>query len=157
MALARILIDGFSLLHRWAELAPGKPRYVESARDELVQVVREYQDMCGTPVTVIFDGSRPKGGPRPPKPGKGEVEVLYSVAGQTADQMIERATHRLLPYGEVLVITDDYMERDTVTSLGGTAVSCDWFITEWFKMTGELQSDIKHHNLREKRKFRRSH
>ena len=42
------------------------------------------------------------------------VEVLFSRAGQTADEMIERAAHRFQDYGEVLVVTDDHAERDTV-------------------------------------------
>lgn len=155
MALARILVDGYSLLHSWQLLAAGYPRHGEKARDELVEVLTHYQDLTGTPVTVIFDGSGPKGGPRP-KSRRKEVEILYSRAGQTADQMIERATHRLLPYGEVLVVTDDTLERDTVIGLGGMAVSCAVFIEEFLKLHGELQSDIERHNLREQRRFGRA-
>jgi predicted RNA-binding protein with PIN domain len=155
MALARILVDGYSLLHKWGELAPGHPRYAESARDELVETLTHYQDLTQIPVTVFFDGSGPKGGPRPRSRPK-EVEILYSRAGQTADQMIERTTLRLLPYGEVLVVTDDYVERDTVIGLGGMAVSCMVFIEEYLKLRGELQREIKSRNLREKRKFGRS-
>jgi len=56
------------------------------------------------------------------------VEVLFSCAGQTADDMIERAAHRFSDYGEVLAVTDDVAERDTVTGLGGLASSCANFI-----------------------------
>ena len=35
MALVRILVDGFSLLHNWPELAPGKGRHSAAARGEL--------------------------------------------------------------------------------------------------------------------------
>jgi hypothetical protein len=38
MALVRILVDGYSLLHNWLALAPGTPRHSEAARDELVQM-----------------------------------------------------------------------------------------------------------------------
>lgn len=155
MALARILVDGYSLLHTWGELAPGHPRYTESARDELIEALTHYSDMTGIPVTVFFDGSAPKGGPRP-KSRPQEVEILYSRAGQTADQMIERATQRLLAYGEVLVVTNDHAERDLVIGLGGMAVSCLGFIEEYLKLRGELQREIKSHNLREKRKFGRA-
>ena len=37
MALVRILVDGYSLLHDWPELAPGKARHSASAREELIQ------------------------------------------------------------------------------------------------------------------------
>jgi hypothetical protein len=42
MALARILVDGYSLLHNWPELAPDQPRHSARARDELVYVLTRY-------------------------------------------------------------------------------------------------------------------
>ena len=54
MALVRILVDGYSLLHNWPELAPGHPRHSERARNELVHVLTRYQDTTGTPVTVFL-------------------------------------------------------------------------------------------------------
>src|ERR1700722_19633452 len=100
MALARILVDGYSLLHYWLELAPGQPRYSERAREELIRVLTQYHDVTGEPITIFFDGS--SGPARAPKKDSGrEVEVLFSRAGQTADDMIERVAHRLQSYGEV--------------------------------------------------------
>ena len=97
-----------------------------SARDELVHVLTHYQDAIGTPITIFFDGSgAPPGVPK--QESSGQVEVLFSKAGQTADDMIERATHRFQPYGEVLAVTDDHAERDTVIALGGQASSCAEF------------------------------
>src|SRR5580765_5782355 len=93
MALVRILIDGYSLLHNWPELAPGRPRHSSAARDELIQRLTLYQDAIGTPITVFFDGGgAPKG--TPAALSKPEMEVLYSRDHQTADDLIERATHR---------------------------------------------------------------
>jgi len=154
MALVRILVDGYSLLHNWPGLAPGKARHSAAARDELVRVLTLYQDATGTPITVFFDGSSPKRGRAEPGSPR-EVEVLFSRAGQTADQMIERAAHRFQPYGEVLAVTDDHAERDTVIALGGLAASCANFIQTVGSTLAELQEDISHHNRRERNKFRR--
>jgi predicted RNA-binding protein with PIN domain len=155
MALARILVDGYSLLHGWPAIAAGKPRHSEAARDQLIAVLIQYHDLTGIPITVFFDGAGPKTGPRQ-KSKRGAVEVLFSRGGQTADQMIERTTQRLLAFGEVLVVTDDYLERDTVIALGGMAVSCDGFMSEWISRKRELQCALKSYNLREKHKYRRS-
>ena len=152
MALVRILVDGYSLLHNWPELAPGRARYSAAARDALIQRLTLYQDACGTPVTIVFDGSGLPG-PRPAPAAPGEVEVLYSRRGQTADQIIERAAHRFGPYGEVLAVTDDNAERETVISLGGSAASCWNFIQEVENVLAELGDDIKHHNRRERHSF----
>jgi uncharacterized protein len=155
MALVRILVDGYSLLHGWPELAPNQPRFSAAARDELVQLLTLYADAAGTPVTVVFDGA----GPRYSRPQAEElrgVEILYSRSGQTADQIIERVTHRMKPYGEVLVVTDDHAERDTVIALGGLAVSCATFAAMVASALGDMEQDIKRYNSRENRRYKKS-
>jgi len=154
MALARILVDGYSLLHNWPELAPGAPRHSERARGELVQILTRYHDATGEPITVFFDGSG-----APPNVPKNEscssVEVLFSKAGQTADDMIERAAHRFRDYGEVLAVTNDRDERNTVVGLGGTAASCENFIRMIGDALAELRDELKHYNRAERNRFNR--
>jgi predicted RNA-binding protein with PIN domain len=154
MALVRILVDGYSLLHNWPELAPGWERYSAFAREELIRRLTLYQDTTGTPVTIFFDGAA---GPRGTRRASttGELEVLYSRAGQTADQMIERAAHRFAPYGEVLAVTDDRAERETVISLGGLASSCQNFINTVENALADMADEIKHHNRKERHRFER--
>jgi uncharacterized protein len=153
MALVRILVDGYSLLHNWPQLAPGKPRHSAEARDELIRRLTLYRDAIGTAITIVFDGSQPRGGKtaRTPTP---ELEVLYSRAGQTADDIIERAAVRLQPFGEVLVVTDDYAERDTVLYHGGMAVSCFNFIEDVQGVLEEQGRDIARHNRAERLRFK---
>jgi uncharacterized protein len=153
MALVRILVDGYSLLHNWPRLAPGRARHSAAARDELIRRLTLYQDATGTPVTVFFDGSGSRSG-KPTAVDSTVVEVLYSRKGQTADQMIERAVHRFGPYGEVLAVTDDHAERDTVISLGGSAASCWNFIEMVQNALADLEDDITNHNRRERHGFR---
>ena len=154
MALVRILVDGYSLLHHWPELARGKPRHSAAARGELIHILTQYRDAIGTPITIFFDGA---GAPRgtPAALSTPELEVLYSKSGQTADQMIERAAHRFGEYGEVLAVTDDFAERDTVISLGGSTSSCLSFIQTVANTLGELADDIKHHNRKERHRFQK--
>jgi predicted RNA-binding protein with PIN domain len=154
MALVRILVDGYSLLHGWPELAPGKPRHCAAARDELIHQLTRYRDAIGTPITVVFDGanndirlSTVESTP--------ELEILYSRPGQTADQIIERVTHRMQSFGEVLAVTDDNAERDTVIAMGGMASSCFSFIVTVQNALAELRDDIKLHNRAEQNRFKR--
>jgi len=154
MALVRILVDGYSLLHNWPELAPGQPRHSAAARDELIHRLTLYRDAISTPITIFFDGAGAQPG-TPAALSTPEVEVLYSREGHTADDMIERATHRFGAYGEVLTVTDDQAERDTVISLGGMASSCWNFIQTVENALAELADDIKHHNRQERHRFQR--
>ena len=152
MALVRILVDGYSLLHNWPQLAPGSPRFSAAARDELIARLTQYRDAVGTPITIFFDGAGAPAG-KPKTISSTEVEVLFSSAGQTADQIIERAAHRFQPFGEVLAVTNDTAERETVISLGGMAMSCDNFIQTVENALAEMRDDIKTHNRRERQRF----
>lgn len=154
MALARILVDGYSLLHNWPELAPGQPRHSVRARDELVHVLTRYYDATGERIAIFFDGA----GAPPDVPSRepdAAVEVLFSRAGQTADQMIERAAHRFQAYGEVLVVTDDLAERDTVAGMGGLTASCANFIRMIEEAFTELRDELRNHNRAERNRFQR--
>ena len=154
MALVRILVDGYSLLHNWPELAAGAPRYSETARDALVEMLTAYQDACGTPITIFFDGNRGRYS-KPKNQSAGAVEVLYSRAGQTADDLIERAAHRFQAYGEVLVVTDDHAERDTVSGFGSSTASCGNFIAMIQNALANLEENLNNHNRAERGRFSR--
>ena len=156
MALVRILVDGYSLLHNWPELAPGRPRHSARAREELIYVLTRFNDAAGTPVTIFFDGAGAPSGTPPPE-SHPAVEVLFSRAGQTADQMIERAAHRFSAYGEVLAVTDDVAERETVSGLGGLVSSCANFIRMIEQALTESQDELRNHNRAERNRFNRSH
>jgi uncharacterized protein len=155
MALVRILVDGYSLLHSWPALAAGQPRHSAAARDELVHILTRYSDAVSTPVTVVFDGGGHRG-QRQQTVSTSQVEILYSRTGQTADQIIERVAHRMQPYGEVLAVTDDHAERDTVIALGGLASSCENFILTMEGALKDLAREVQHYNSAEKRRYRRS-
>ena len=154
MAIARILVDGFSLLHAWRDLAPDEPRHSATARDELIKILTQYRDATGTPLSIIFDGSgAPPGTPDPVSPHG--VEILYSKKGKTADDLIERTAYRLKPYGEALVVTNDYAERDTVMAMGGLAHSCEEFIRIVQDTLGQQDREIGRHNRKENLRFKR--
>lgn len=154
--LLRILVDGYSLLHAWPELAEGCARHSAAAREALIQELTHYHDATGTALTIFFDGAgAPKGTPQ--THSTRQVEVLYSRAGQTADQMIERAAYRLSQLGEVMVITNDYAERDTVNSFGGMAQSCENFLRMLGEANRDMAMDLKEHNRRERSRFKQPH
>jgi len=154
MAFVRVLVDGYSLLHNWPELASGRPRHSARARDELIYVLTRYHDATSEPVTVFFDGAGAPPG-TPAGESNAAVEVLFSRAGQTADQMIERAAHRFQTYGEVLVVTDDRAERDTVAGMGSMTSSCANFIRLVGNVLTELRDELRNHNRAERNRFRR--
>jgi predicted RNA-binding protein with PIN domain len=154
--LIRILVDGYSLLHAWPELARGRARHSAEAREALISRLRQYQDAVGTPITIFFDGGGAPAG-TPKSHSTPDLEILYSRSGQTADQMIERAAHRFAPYGEILAVSNDNAERDMVVSLRGLVSSCENFIVTVENTLAEAADELKHHNRRERGRFERRH
>lgn len=156
MALVRILVDGYSLLHGWPQLAPGWPRHSAHAREELIQALTHYQDSTGVPVTVVFDGISGQIDPEA-SPGEADVvEVLFSKTGQSADQVIERAAHRLRKHGEVMVVTDDFAESTLVAGMNCSPRSCANFVQELSDALNELERRLRSHNDRESSRFKNS-
>lgn len=156
MALVRILVDGYSLLHNWPELAPGKPRHSVAARDELVRMLTRYHDVEGTPITIFFDGSSPVIEGKSEVVSTPEVEILFSAPGQTADQMIERAAYRFKSHGEVLAVTDDQTEQNVVTGMGGLASNCVNFIRTVQSALVEFENELKNYNRVEQSRFKQN-
>ncbi len=74
---------------------------------------------------------------------------------EAADQVIERVAHLMKPYGEVMAVTNDYAERETVISLGGSACSCENFIRMIDENVGGMQVNLKELNARERKGYRR--
>jgi hypothetical protein len=155
MALVRILVDGYSLLHAWPELAPGAPRHSARAREDLIHVLTRFHDATGEPLTIFFDGSGAPPGTPKCESSRG-VEILFSGPGQTADDLIERAACRFQDYGEVLVVTDDNAERDTVSGFGGSFASCENFIRRIQGAMTDLAEDLENYNRRQRDAFERA-
>ena len=146
-------MDGYSLLHSWPELAQGRARHSAAARTALVNILRQYGDAVSTPITVVFDGAGPSAAQE--VPSTPEMEVIYSKTGQTADDIIERVAARLVEYGEVLVVSNDIAERDTVTSVGGSCSSCEHFVRTIQSVLSEFGRTLERHNLAERQRFKK--
>jgi predicted RNA-binding protein with PIN domain len=86
VASARVVVDGYNLIHAMPELARLVGTDLERARDALVSKLAVYRSWRNVRVTVVFDGhgtSAPQ--TRPP----GGIEVVFSRAPQTADAKIK--------------------------------------------------------------------
>lgn len=153
--LVRILVDGYSLLHSWPELARGCARHSAAARAALVNTLQQYCDAISTPITVVFDGAAPSSREAQEFPSTPEMEIIYSKSGQTADDIIERVAAKLVAYGEVLVVSNDIAERDTVASVGASCSSCDHFIRTIQSTLSEFGRTLERHNRAERQRFGR--
>ena len=151
-------MDGYSLSHHWKDLEPGKPRFSEAVRNSLIKIMRQFQDAHGVPLTLVFDASSVAKSKRSSavEPNTRNFEIIYSEPGQSADEVIERVTHRLSSYGPVVAVTNDRAEQETVRAMGGHAVQCEEFLIQVKRAISSQKSKISEHNRKEVASFKQS-
>jgi predicted RNA-binding protein with PIN domain len=117
-----LIVDGHSVIFAWPELRKLHTRRTGLARDELVKLLTEYQDASGVRVVAVFDG---KGGKANEATEPGGIQVFYSAAGQTADEIVERLVAKYAGEHEIMVATSDHLEQQTATTFGALVVSAE--------------------------------
>ncbi|MCG3146746.1 MAG: hypothetical protein PCFJNLEI_00180 [Verrucomicrobiae bacterium] len=141
----KLIVDGYSVLHFWPRLRKLAGRSLPQQRDALLAVLRQYSDATGWQITVVFDGYAAKHKPEHPDPTPG-LTVIFSDAGKTADDVIERMVATAERPGNITVITSDNLERRTVETLGAQSTSCELFEREITDALGELARLIREHS-----------
>ena len=126
MRYARVIVDGFSLLHRDDDLRALLQDQPALARHQLVRKAEEYGLQLGDAVTVVFDGRR---GLNDAFVGF-KAEVIFSPPHLSADGVIERMVAAAPEPGRLLVITSDRIERDTVGAAGADSLNCGDFLAQ---------------------------
>lgn len=122
-----LIIDGYSLLHGDDSLASVRQHDWALARQRLVRKLEGVVDTMAARTTVVFDGR---------KQGPGEeftaspIDVLFSPQNLTADTVIERMVCGHANPNDLLVVTSDRGERETVMAAGAQSMSCGQFL-EW--------------------------
>ena len=137
-----LLVDGHSVIFAWPDLRKMHARNRAVARDELVKRLTAYQDASGVRVVAVFDGK----GEHANEVGElGGIQIFYSGAGQTADEIVERLVAKYDSKHEMSVATDDNMERQTAESFGAVAISTDHLRLLLSDAEGDLARRIKQH------------
>ena len=134
MNLDWLIIDGYSLIHRDPQLKQLIPHNFAEARSKLIRKLETGSGVSASRVTVVFDG---QSGGLSHEQGTSATEVYFSPANATADTVIERWTVAYASTMNILVVTSDRLERETVTAAGAQCMSCAGFLD---KLSGQRSS-----------------
>lgn len=117
-----LFVDGYNIINAWGNLQSLSEMSLEMARNELIDIMSEYQHYTGIKVIVVFDAHMVKG-----NSGKKDIvngiEVVYTKEDETANQFIERTLDSIGRVKRVRVATSDWMEQQVVLGRGGTRIS----------------------------------
>lgn len=119
-----LLVDGNNVIHAWAELQDLHRKGKGMAHERLRHLLGNYQDVSGVRVILVFDGRRERM-EREQYRDEHEIQVFYSDASHTADDIIERLSAKYAKRYRITVATNDLAEQNAVYSMGSEVISAD--------------------------------
>lgn len=108
-----LLVDGYNMIGTWPKLVQLKDIHLEDARDQLLEMLAEYQGFTGMAIYVVFDAHQ--------VPGLGAsfaqfgLHVIYTKEKETADACIERLASELAQRSRNLYVATSDMAEQNVT------------------------------------------
>jgi len=143
-----LLVDGYNMIHSWAELKPLIETNMDGARGRLIDICSEYHGIVGGEVIVVFDAYLVSGN-MGSVTKQGGIYVVYTKEAETADQYIEQATKRKAKDYRVTVATSDLIEQLIVWGEGALRMSAPEFEAEIERARKALRNDYldKHNRL----------
>ncbi|NLX61923.1 MAG: NYN domain-containing protein [Tissierellia bacterium] len=124
-----LFVDGYNIINSWENLRELSSLSLEVAREELIEIMAEYQYYSGIKVIIVFDAHMVKSNSGKSETIKG-VDVVFTKENETADQYIEKVLDSIGRVKSVKVATSDWMEQQIVLGRGGTRISARELKTE---------------------------
>ena len=136
-----IFIDGYNIINSWSDLAIGKDETLENSRQRLIEILENYVAMREDKLYLVFDAHLSKGSIE--KEEKiNNITVVFTKEGETADSYIERKVNLIGRKKEVIVVTNDNLEQQTIFQRGATRMSSIEFNNEVRKSQNSLREEI---------------
>lgn len=111
-----LIVDGYNVISAWREAE--KERWsIDECRDRLLRLLEDYSGYSGEDVVLVFDGYQSDRKTRTEEQF-GNLTLVYTRHGETADSYIERLVAQTPKYRAVRVATSDGLEQSQVLSTG---------------------------------------
>ncbi len=117
-----LFVDGYNIINAWKKLRNLSQVNLDSARNELIEIMSEYQAYTGINVIIVFDAYQVKGNNCNEETIKG-VKVVYTKEKETADQFIERTVDNIGRRKKIKVATSDWIQQQIVLGRGASRIS----------------------------------
>ncbi|MBS4534022.1 NYN domain-containing protein [Clostridium sp. D2Q-14] len=117
-----LFVDGYNIINAWENLRSISKISLDSARNELIEIMAEYQSFTGIEVIIVFDAHLVKGSNEKEEKVY-NITVVYTKEKETADGYIEKKLDAMGRNKIVRVATSDWVEQQVVLGRGGTRIS----------------------------------
>ena len=136
------IVDGYNVIFAWDELAELAEIDLEGARNQLLDVLANYQAYTKRDMIVVFDAYNVKGAVERKFDYHG-LHVVYTKEGELGDTYIERLTYEIGRDHSVRVVTSDGMIQLQAVKSGVLRLSAREFHDEVISVNREIGEILK--------------
>ncbi len=146
-----VFVDGYNVINSWPNLKKIKDYSYESSRQQLIDTLQNYSEFKGYKIFIVFDAHMVKGSLQK-KERQGNLVVVFTKEGETADNYIEKMVNNMGRKSEVCVVTSDSLEQQVTFQRGATRMSSIEFYHEVTSIEKKIQINTERKYL-EKRNW----
>ncbi|MCB2360708.1 NYN domain-containing protein [Clostridium estertheticum] len=137
-----LFVDGYNVINSWPSLKKVKEYSYESSRVQLIGILQNYVAFKGYKIVIVFDAQLVKGSIQK-KERQGNLVVVFTKEGETADNYIEKMVNDIGRNTEVCVITSDSLEQQIAFQRGATRMSSIEFYHEVVSTQKKIEIEIE--------------
>ena len=129
-----IFVDGYNVINSWPNLKKKKDVSFEGARQTLIDIMHNYGVFKECNIILVFDAHKVQGSLEKIEIINKNISVVFTKDGETADAYIEKKVNLLGRKCEIVVVTSDNLEQQTVFQRGAVRMSSIEFYNEVIKV-----------------------
>lgn len=138
-----IFVDGYNVINSWPNFKELRGLDFEILRQKLIDVMENYAVFNDYKIFLVFDAhSSKRSGERRIKISK-NLSVIFTSYCELADTYIERIVHKIGKKYEIVVVTSDYLEQQTIFQRGACRISSIEFYKDVYDINNRINNEIK--------------
>ena len=134
-----IFVDGYNVVNSWPNLKQKKNFSFEGARQTLIDKLHNYGVFKDCKIILVFDAHKVIGSIEKKEDVNKNISVVFTKDGETADSYIEKKVNALGRKHEIVVVTSDNLEQQTVFQRGAFRMSSLEFYDEVLKVEKSIK------------------
>lgn len=147
-----VFVDGYNVINSWPNLKKIKKYSYESARKKLIDVLENYASYNSCKIYIVFDAHKVPGNIEK-QDTLGKITTIFTKDGETADAYIERMVDEIGRKLEVMVVTSDWLEQQTIFQRGATRMSSLEFYNEVIKAEENIRKKTEKNSYATNKNF----
>ena len=134
-----IFVDGYNVVNSWPNLKQRKDFSFEAARQTLIDKLHNYGVFKSCKIVLVFDAHKVIGNLEKKEEVNRNISVIFTKDGETADNYIEKQVNLLGRKHEIVVVTSDSLEQQTIFQRGAVRMSSLEFYNEVIKVEKSIK------------------